>query len=82
MRYVIVTVILSARAAAPARPAADRSVAAPPRPAGGFKPGDRVRHPDHGVGQVEKVIASLAKVSFASGTKMLDLASAPPEKLG
>ena len=70
---------------APARPVAPRPAA--PRAAGdgsaaAIKAGDRVRHPVLGVGQVEKIIASLAKVSFASGVKMLDLASAPLEKLG
>ena len=44
--------------------------------------GDLVRHPTYGEGRIERIIASLAKISFASGTKMIDIASAPLEKLG
>ncbi|PKL75929.1 MAG: ATP-dependent DNA helicase PcrA [Candidatus Melainabacteria bacterium HGW-Melainabacteria-1] len=64
-----------------------RPMAASPRPTGvparnAFKAGDRVRHPELGIGQIDKVIASLAKVTFPSGVKTFDLASAPLEKLG
>lgn len=43
--------------------------------------GDRVRHPDFGVGQVQKVIQNLARVSFPTGPKTLNLAAAPLEKI-
>jgi hypothetical protein len=44
--------------------------------------GDQVRHPELGVGQVEKIIPPLAKVAFPSGVKTFHLASAPLVKLG
>lgn len=44
--------------------------------------GDRVRHPELGVGQVEKLVTPLVKVAFPSGViKTFNLGSAPLEKI-
>lgn len=67
---------------------ANRTASAPPRPGsaapkrGALQAGDRVRHPELGIGQVEKIIPPLAKVSFPSGVKTFILSSAPLERIG
>ena len=42
--------------------------------------GDKVKHPEHGIGEVQKVVRTLVKVSFPSGVKTFNLDSAPLEK--
>lgn len=66
---------------AAARPPLHTPPARPNTPAS-LQVGDQVRHPDLGVGQVEKIIPPLAKVAFPSGVKTFHLASAPLVKLG
>lgn len=43
--------------------------------------GDRVRHPDLGIGEVQKIIPPLAKVLFPTGVKTFHMDSAPLERL-
>jgi len=42
--------------------------------------GDKVHHPEHGLGEVQKVVRTLVKVSFPSGIKTFNMESAPLEK--
>lgn len=44
--------------------------------------GDRVIHPQWGIGKVQKVIRTLASISFGGQTRTLDLTVAPLEKMG
>lgn len=54
-----------------------------PVPRGKLRPGDRVRHPRHGVGWVRRVEAGHAAVSFDSGRSgNFDLGSLSPAKKG
>lgn len=43
--------------------------------------GDRVRHPVFGAGKVEDIDGDMAVISFSSGTKQLNLAFAPLERV-
>jgi DNA helicase-2/ATP-dependent DNA helicase PcrA len=68
-------------------------VASEPRPAMNYEPevvseqlpqvsvGDRVRHQLFGVGMIENLDGSVATINFARGSKKLNLAFAPLEKL-
>jgi DNA helicase-2/ATP-dependent DNA helicase PcrA len=47
-----------------------------------LQPGDRVRHPKFGDGEVEKVIQTVAKIQFKGiGIKLVDISVAPLEKI-
>jgi len=58
------------------RPAAERAEPL------ALQAGDRVMHPQWGIGKVQKVIRTLASISFGGQTRTLDLSVAPLQKLG
>jgi hypothetical protein len=66
---------------APPRPTQTAKTAAPSALRPALQAGDRVRHPQWGLGEVQKVIRSLASVSFEGQLRTLDLNVAPLEKL-
>jgi DNA helicase-2/ATP-dependent DNA helicase PcrA len=67
--------------AVPVRPSVTRSGSAAGAMDLHLQSGDQVRHPQWGVGQVQKVIRTLASVSFAGQVRTLDLKVAPLEKI-
>jgi len=72
---------LSGTSLASPRPAQTTQATAPSALRPALQAGDRVRHPQWGQGEVQKVIRSLASVSFEGQLRTLDLNVAPLEKI-